>query len=307
MWVWDAPSGTYKDHALSSNIRQEAVRNTQFMKFFRAENGYGKGKGQSITITRFLQLPIAGRVTEQDRLPSGRPAIQTKSVTVSEWGYKTPVTEFEKNLTYFDIMNPIQSMLRDQIEITMDKMCADALKTTPIKFVPLLAGSAFVTNGTAGGNTADKNLDVSDLRALHDYMEDDLNIPKYRNGKYVGILSTKAARGIKNDPEYKDWLSETTAEPFVSGMLRDVEGFTLIETNHHNALAQLVGASTVAGEAVFFGADAGFLATVQSPELRVGIPDDLGRFREVGWVGTLEAGLTWELAAQARVIHLTSA
>ena len=66
------------------------------------------------------------------------------------------------------------------------------------------------------------------------------------------------------------------------------------------------GRADTAGEAVACGADAGFTVGVQSPELRAGIPEELGTFREVGWVGTLEAGLTWELAAQARVIHVTS-
>lgn len=87
-------------------------------------------------------MPIAGRVAEDEQLPSGRPALQTKAITVSEWGFKIEMTEFEKNLTYFDIMNPFQSMLRDQMSITMDKMVADAFKLTPIKFVPLLAGSS---------------------------------------------------------------------------------------------------------------------------------------------------------------------
>lgn len=141
---------------------------------------------------------------------------------------------------------------------------------------------------------------------MRDYLRN-IKVPAYKNGNYVGILSTRAARGIKNDPEYKDWFAPSTFEPFVAGQMKDCEGFTLIETNHLNALSDLVGASTVCGEAVFFGADSTFTAVVQNPELRAGIPQDLGRFREVGWVGTLEAGLTWDQAAQARVMHVTSA
>lgn len=305
-WEWDAPTGTYKDHALSSNIRREAVADAQFMPFFRAESGYGKGKGASITITRVLQLPLAGRVAEMDRLPSGRPAIQTKSLSVSEWGFKIPMTEFEKNLTHFDLSNPFQQMLRDQMRLTQDKMCADALKTTPLRMVPLLAGSTILTGGSFSGNVADKNLDVGDLRTIHDYFRT-LKVPTFRGGKYVGILSTRSARGIKNDPEYKDWLAPTTAEPLMTGQLKDIENFMLIETNHQDALDDLAGTSTVLGEAMFFGADAGFLAVVDQPEIRAGLPEDLGRFREVGWVGTLEAGLTWEVASTARAMYLGSA
>lgn len=306
MWVIDAPTGVYKDHQLSTDIRKEAVAETQFMKFFRPEPGFGVGKGQSVTITRVLQLPIAGRVAETDRLPSGRPAIQTKQVVVSEWGYKVPVTEFEKNLTYYDITNPIQSMLRDQMTITMDSMCAQALRSTPVKIIPKAAGSVVTTNGSPGGNVADKNLDVGDLRVIWDQLRN-LKVPTFRGGKYIGILSTRCARGIKTDPEYKDWLAPQNPDPFFNGYMKDIENFTLLETNALNSMVDLVGTSTVCGEAIFFGADAGFLAVVQNPELRAGLPEDLGRFRELGWVGTLEAALTWDLAAQARAIHVTSA
>lgn len=305
-WTWDAPTGTYKNHALSSNIRREAVADALVMKFLRPESGYGKKRGDTITITRILKLPLAGRVSETDRLPSGRPAIQTKSLTVSQWGFKIPITEFEKNLTHFDLTNPFQQSLREQMALTMDVMSADALKTTPYKFVPLLAGSAFDTV-TPTGSTADKNLDIGDLRQIHDELRGVLKVPSFRNGRYVGILSTRAARGIKNDPEYKDWLAPSTSAPLTTGRLVDVEGFALFESNHTDALADLVGASTTTGEAIFFGADAGFLAVIQNPEIRAGIPEELGTFQEIGWVGTLEAGLTWEVAAQARVIHVDSA
>ena len=304
-WQFDAPSGTFKNHALSTNIRRQAIADVQFMRFLRPEPGYGKKKGESVTITRILSLPLATRVNENDRLPSGRPAIETKQVSVSQWGFKIPVTEFEKNLTYFDIMNPFQAALRDQMSLTMDKMAADALKLTPIKYVPTASGATITTNGSASG-TSDRNLGVQDLRRIHDYLSDDLKVPRYRNGLYVGILSTKAARGIKNDPEYKDWFAPQTSEPFVSGRLRDVEGFALFETNHQDALDQLVGASTTTGEAVFFGADAGGLVRVQDPEIRAGIPEELGTFQEVGWVGTIEAFLVWERASLARAIHVTS-
>lgn len=304
-WTFDAPSGTYKNHALSTEIRRQAIADTQFMKFLRAEPGYGKQKGESVTITRILKLPLATRVGETDRLPSGRPAIETKQVAVSQWGFKIPVTEFEKNLTFFDIMNPFQASLRDQISLTMDKMGADAMKLTQIKYVPTTAGGTFSTNGTAAA-LATRNGGVQDLRRVHDYLYATLKCPKFKNGKYVGIVSNRFARGLKNDPEYKDWQVFHTEQPFISGMLRSVEGFDLYETNHFDAMADLVGSSTVTGEAVFFGADAGGLVRIADPEIRAGIPEELGTFREVGWVGTLEAFLIWEKASLSRVVHVSS-
>lgn len=304
-WTFDAPSGTYKNHALSTDIRRQALAETQFMKFARAEPGYGKGKGESVTITRILALPLAGRVSETDRLPSGRPAIETKQVRVHQWGFKIPMTEFEKHLTHFDLMNVFQQALKDQIRLTMDKMVADAAKLTPIKYTPTAGGGTFVTNGTVA-TLSTRNLGIQDLRRIADQLSGDLKVPRYRNGKYIGILSTAAARGIKNDPEYKDWLAPSTSEPLLTGRLKDVEGFALFETNHFDALDNTAGTSTVLGESIFFGADSLGLVRIIDPEIRAGLPEELGTFREVGWVGTLEAFLTWEQAAQARVIHVTS-
>lgn len=304
-WTFDAPTGTYRNHALSTDIRREAIADVQFMRFMRPEPGFGKRKGESVTITRIMSLPHAARVQENAVLPSGRPAIETKTVGVSQWGFKIPVTEFETHLTHFNLMDPFQQALRDQISLTMDVMCADALKLTPIKYTPTVAGGTFATNGAAAA-LATRNLEVQDLRRIHDRFRQDLKVPKFKNGKYVGILSTRAARGLKNDPEYKDWLAPTTSEPLISGRLKDIEGFALFETNHDEALEDLVGSSTNVGEAIFFGADAGGLVRVMDPEIRAGIPQELGTFREVGWVGTIDAFLTWERPSMARAIHVSS-
>lgn len=304
-WEWHSPSGVYKDHALSGKIRRAAVADAMFAKFARPEPNYGKKRGESITITRILPLPLATRIGEVDRLPSGRPLIETKAIEVSEWGFKTELTQFEQNLTHFDLTNPFQGTLRDQMRLTMDGMIAEAFKSTPYKYIPQAAGGSFDTDGTAS-TQADVNLSIDDLRNIRDELQGTLKCPKFRNGKYIGILSTRAARGIKNDSEYKDWLAPTTSGPLSDSRLRDVEEIMLFETNHFDALDNDIGSGDVLGEAVFFGADAVALAIVEDPELRRGLPEDLGRFVQFGWVGTMEADVVWENADYARCIHVTS-
>jgi len=308
-WQFDAPAGVYKNHTLSTKVRRQALAKTVFFKYLNPEPGFGRKKGESITITRILRLPLANRVAETDRLPSGRPPMETKSVKISEWGYKVPLTGWENDLSSFDLSGEIEGTLRDQIELTMDIMAADVFKLTPIKYTPMSTGFNLTTNGTPTG-TSDRNISVSDLRQIHDYLSGDLKAPAFANGKYVGILSTQAARGLKNDPEYKDWIAPTSSQPLMDGVLKDIEGFTLIETNNfgyeRNALAKFVGTSVTTGEAVFFGADSAGLLEIQSPEIRMGPKEDLGRFWEIGWVGKLEAFHTWEKASLARAVHVTS-
>jgi len=313
-WMWNAPTGTYQNHALSSKIREAAVADSQFMRFLTPEKGYGKGRGASVTITRMHNLPLAGPVSETDRLPSGTPVVDTIQKAVQEWGFKIEGTQFEADLTHFNLQDRRQQKLRDQLRLTMDKMAADAFKLSVLRATGTAAGYngctiADETNpGDATTQTAVVNLDIGHLRAIHDELAGNQKAPPFRNGKYIGILSTRSARGIKSDPEYKDWQAPSTSEPFITGRLKDVENFMLIETNHYDALDNTIGTGDVTGQAVFFGADAGFLAVVRNPELRVGLTEDLGRFREFGWVGTLEAGNTWgDSAANARVCFWDSA
>lgn len=304
-WVLDAPAGVYKNHALSSDIRKEAMYDVQTLKFLRAEPGFGKKKGDTVTITRFMQLPVAGRVGEQDALPQGRPAVNTRSLTVGAWGFKVPVTEFEEMLTSFDLSNYIQQMLRDQMSLTMDLMATTALKKTLFTYTPAVGGGTFQTNGAPGG-VATANLAIADLRLLRDQLRKN-KAPHFRSGKYVGILSTRAARGIKNDPEYKDWIAPQRDDGVVTGLMQpDVEGFELYETNNIYSFLDLLGTSTVCGDAIFFGADPGYTAIVQQPELRAGIPMELGTFREIGWYGVMDADITWDQPSLSRVIKLAS-
>lgn len=306
-WTYDAAAGVYKDHAMSSKIRQAAVADSQFMRFFSPESGYGKGRGASVTITRFHNLPIASRVSEQDRLPTGKPQVTTKQLSVSEWGYKVQMTEFEENLTHFDLKNRTQRALRDQMRLTLDVMCSTALKTTPMKMS--VAGSTLTLNTAGTIGTSSTNMTVDFLGEIFDIMYGDGKVPAWKNGRYVGIISPKVARGLKNDGDFQTWWSRNSGglSEIQKGnnMLPDIQGFDLYVTNNYDALDNTIGSATT-GEAIFFGEDAGFLATVQEPELRAGPKEDLGRFSDVGWVGTIEAGLVWDIASQARVYHWAS-
>ena len=69
-WTFDAPTGTYKNHELSSKLRIASIAQTKFLQFIKPEPGYGKKKGESITITRLsnLVVPSNGRLAENNRI-----------------------------------------------------------------------------------------------------------------------------------------------------------------------------------------------------------------------------------------------
>ena len=55
-WALDAPSGSFKNHLLSADIRYAAISETKFLQFCGRESGYGKHKGESVTITRIKNV-----------------------------------------------------------------------------------------------------------------------------------------------------------------------------------------------------------------------------------------------------------
>ncbi len=309
-WTFDAPSGTFKNHTLSSDLRAAAIEITRFMQFVRPEPGFGKKMGETITITRLadINVPTNARITEGQRIPEDDITLTTVSVTVAEWGRSVPYTNLEQDLSKFEPSNLIQRKLRDQMSRSLDIGAADAFKAGQIKAIPDGTSSiVFDTDGVAS-TTALANLNVFHVERIRDQMFGDLRIPPLDND-YVCIASTKALRGIKDDPTWEEWHKYTGPEVKFNGEVGRLEGIRFIETNHFAALSNSQGSGGVLGEAVFFGEDAVIMAVAEDPELRAEIPADFGRKKSLAWYGILEFLQTWgdsANAGEARVIHLTS-
>jgi N4-gp56 family major capsid protein len=310
-WQYDAPSGVYKNHQMSSKLRMAAIAECKFMQFVTPEEGYGKQKGESITITRVsnITVPTNGRLNEGVEIPQDELVLSTIAITVSEWGRAVPYTSLSTDLSKFDIGNVIQKKLRDQMSLVMDSAAAAAFKTGKIKATPNGIASLNVsTTGTAGA-TATVNLNVYHVSVIRDYMFSTLNIPAYEGGDYMCLASTKALRGLKSDPDWEVWHKYTDPKAKYNSEVGKLEGIRFIEVNNTAALSGSLGTGAVLGEAVFFGDDAVAMAVAQDPELRADQPKDFGRSKNVAWYGVLEFGQIWADSAnagEAKVIHLTS-
>lgn len=310
-WTFDAPTGVFKNHDMSSQLRVAAIAQTKFVQFAKPEPGYGKKKGESVTLTRLSNIaePSDGRLTENQIIPEDDLTLTTIAITVSEWGRSIPYTSLAEDLSVFSIENMIQRKLRDQMSLTVDTAAAAAFKQAKVKAIPTGASSlVFDTDGTAS-TTATANLSMFHVEAIRDYMFGTLNIPPYVDQDYVCLLNTKAKRGIINDPNWEKWHTYTSPDAKFNGELGRVENIRFVEVNHTNALSGSLGTGGVLGEAVFFGDDAVAMAVVMDPELRAAIPGDFGRRQAVAWYGILEYGIVWDTAnpGEARIVHVTSA
>lgn len=309
-WTFDAPSGTFKSHELSSKLRIASIAQTKFLQFIRPEPGYGKKKGETITITRLsnIAVPSNGRISENNRIPEDNIVLTTVAITVAEWGRAVPYTSLSNDLGKFDPESMIQKKLKDQMSLVLDNAGCDAFQTAKIKAEATGSTSInFDTTGTAS-QAAVSNLQVYHVEQIRDYMFSILFIPPYENDDYVGLVSTKAKRGIMNDPAWEIWHKYTDPSSKWNGEIGRLENVRFVEINNTGALSGSIGTGGVCGEAVFFGEDAVVMAVAEDPELRAAIPQDFGRAKSVAWYGILEFGLVWDVATagEAKVVHFTS-
>ena len=281
------------------------------MQFVDVEPGYGRKKGESITITRVsnLALPADGKIPENSRIPEDNLVLTTTQITVSEWARSVPFTSFSDDLSKFNINNIIQRVLMDQMRLILDKAAFDQYKAGQITAVATGVGTIqFTTNGTPSSAAA-ANLNVFHVEAIRDFMNSDLNIPPFSSDDYICLVSTKAKRGIMNDPAWEPWHRYTNPEAKFNSEIGRLENTRFVEVNNTNSLLGAIGTAGVAGEAVFFGADAVTMAVAEDPELRAKIPDDYGRAQGVAWYGILEFGNVWgdsANAGEARTVFFTS-
>ena len=308
-WKFDAPTGTYKNHELSVMLWEAAVENSIFVDHVRPVDGFGKNAGESITLTRVRNVtePTSATLDETLRIPEDDFALSVRQITVTELGRAVPYTSLSLDFSEYDLENPIQRKLRDQMRLVLDTKAAIEFKNAKVKYVPTGATTNNITTNGTPGATATSNMNIFHVEAIRDFMFDTLNVPPLENDDYLGIFRTLGLRGIKNDTEWKTWHQYTDPQAKYNGEVGRIEGVRFIESNHAKALGK-IGTASVLGEGVVFGEDAVALAEAMSPELRAAIPGDFGRSRAVAWYGILEFGIVWDTGNQgeARVVHVAS-
>ena len=307
-WQFDAPSGTYKSHAMSKRLFEAAVENSKFADHVIPIDGFGKKKGESVTLTRIASLaePTSGVLLEGERIPEDAFSITTTSITVSEFGRAVPYTSLMDDLSHIDYENAVQRQLRKQLTLTLDTLFASAFKTAKVKYVPTGATAATITTNGTPGTAALVNMNIYHVEEIVDYLVDTLYVDPIGDD-FIGIFRRLGIRGIKRDADWEEWHKYTDPSAKFTGEVGRIEGMRFIETNHNNALGK-IGSSSVLGEGVCFGQDGVAVAEAESPELRAAIPGDFGRAKAVAWYGILQAGIIWDTgnAGEAKIMHVSS-
>jgi N4-gp56 family major capsid protein len=314
-WTYDATSGVYKNHQLSGQLLKVAAREWKFVQFTEKEKAFGAHKGESITLVYYKPLsdPTTSQLTEDIRIPIDQLTMGKQTITIKEWGRGVEFTSLADDLSTFSPRDGAQKGLVDQMKQAMDVAASDQFMGTDAKvcFIPTsLTGGTWDTDGTPS-TTATVNITKNHISAIRDYMAKDLHIPFYSGDTWVGLLSTKALRGLKDDKVLESWNMYLQKGDFLyRGEVGMVENVRFVEVTNDAALSNSIGSGNILGEGVIFGEDAVARIEVEFPHLRADMnyQGDFGRRKAVAWYGTVAFGVKFPTATdrEARIVKIVS-
>ncbi|MDH5666558.1 MAG: hypothetical protein OEY86_00925 [Nitrospira sp.] len=311
-WTPDISAGVSRNHALSSELRFASIAETLVVQFAKPEPGFGPHQGDTVTIQRIRNTaePTSAILSQAGKVPIDPLAMSTRSITVNEFGRGIGYTQKVQLLNKFDPENAIQKTLKKQMKSTIDTVAGAAVKNGQIRFGPTSAiAGTFTTDAGVTSVTGTHNMTVAHVKLIRDYMRKTLHVDPYQGQVYMVLASTKACRGVKDDPEFHSWRQYLRpGDVFFNAEVGEIEKCRFVEIDHDNVLTER-GTNSAVGEAVFFGDDILALAEVEAPELRAAIAADFGRQHAVAWYGLLGFANTWGDSAsdgEARSVYFTS-
>jgi len=214
-----------------------------------------------------------------------------------------PFTLKAQTLAEVQVPDIVKTVLRNDMAKVLDSAAATQFKTSDYKAT--ITNTATTTFGSAAAAVATSNGSMSDknVRDVVDKMKT-LNIPRYDGSNYICIASTNSIRGLYDYFEAK--IMQTSSEPMAVGEIGKYYGTRFIEET--NVLSNVLGSSSVDGEAVFFGADAVREGIAIPEEIRIDLPKDFGRDQGIAWYYLGGFVKTWDFTtdAETRIIHVTS-
>lgn len=307
-WTPAADGGYFANPKLSKKLRHATQPLLKFRQMVRPVDSFGKGQGDTVDYDKVSNVATAGgKIGEQQKMPETKYTIRRGQIIVDEWGNSVPYTGKLELLSEFNIANPTQKAIRDDMAKTIDAGIATEAKLTPITYTPTSAAAG--TWNTAGSPAASGvNMNLFHLKEVVDYAIE-ANMPPATggpDGDYVLIATQKLIRSLLDDPEFIDVAKYARAEKVLQGEIGRVYRTRILLTTHTSALTKKN--SSTMGEGMFFGDDAMVEAIALPEELRAKTPDDYGRSKGIAWymLGNFKLTYDYTTDGEFRAIYITT-
>ncbi len=311
-WAVSADGGYMANPTLSKKLRHAAQPMMKVRAQARPMDAFGKGMGDTYDFDKVSNVNTAGRaIGETERIPVTKFVIRKASMTIAEYGNSIEWTGKLATLSQFDLTDPTQLAMRNDMAKVLDVNCATEFKTTKMAYIPTAAATgSFETDGAPISATATVPLNLFHLKEIVDRAITDLVPPAVggEDGDYVLVTQRKSIRGLVDDSEFQEWTKYTEGPKRLNGEIGRIYRTRIVETTHSGALTTK-GTGSALGEGLFIGSDAVAEAVAIPEELRSKIPDDYGRVKGLAWYYLGGWKNIWDLTTDGeyRTIHITSA
>ena len=308
-WQISADGGYLANPRISERLRFVTQPLMKFRQFVRPEPGFGKKKGDTLLFDRVSNVATAGGpISELENMPETNVTFTQGSLVVKEYGNSIPWSGKLEDLSEFDVENIWLRALRDDAAKTLDKQVAGQFVATNLTYVPTGTDSAPTDSFDSGGvaHAAARNISTFDVKEIVDNMKSPYLVPFYDGENYMAIVSVKAGRRIKDDPDFEDAVKYGDPERLFTGEIGRYYGVRFVEET--NYLSSTLGTQTFNGSAVFFGADPVIEGIVVPLEMRMKIPTDYGRDKGLAWYFLGGWQITWSTSnnGEVKVVYVTS-
>lgn len=317
-WTMAADGGHFANPRLSSKLRYINTAQYVFRQFTRPEPGFGKQRGETIDFDKVSMASTqGGQIGEFQDIPETKFSITKDALRVTEWGNSIPWTGKLETLSEFNPQQPVQKVIMNDQKLVLDIAVATELKTSKLCYIPTGPTAAtWDVDGTAStAGTANFNYfhlkEMVDAARTGEFGSGNTGkiIPQFPDGKYVIVLTTKAKRGLFDDPEFQEAAKFSYPRKLLNGeiMQETVYDCRFVITDNSSALSNSKGSSSI-GEALLLGDDAIVEGVALKEELRYKLAVKYGRDKGLAWYAMLGFKKPWDYVddGEEHIIRFTS-
>jgi N4-gp56 family major capsid protein len=297
---------------LSEKIRSAAQPEFKLRQFADVKQEFGKGVGDTWNFGKTGNvLTQGGTLIETNTIPETSYRTVQGTGSVTEYGNSVPFTGKMESLGQFSVSAITEQKLKDdQVKVLESAAAAQFVATEFVAVCSQTNSVVFTTNGTATA-TATANLTAFNVRAIKKFMKKKL-IPGYSGGDYMCVASVESIGGMMEDVASAGWVTvgqytPTFAANIMNGEVGKYDGVRFMEETGY--FSNAIGASSLYGQAVFFGSDCVYEAVVVPEEIRVKNSTDYGRDMGLAWYALLGFKKVWDYSVdvEQHIVFVTSA
>lgn len=307
-WL-SSPDGAYfSNDKLSSDLLAKAQPQYRFRQFTTRKNEFGKGEGQTLLFDKVFDVENAGgQIAEGQPIPRTGFKIRQARCTAVPYGNSIPWTEEFENFSEFDVRDPIQSRLIDDMAKTLDKAVEKEFRATKVTYTPL-ASDGWSWNMTGGKGTGDsRKLKLLDVKNIVDALKSGVYTnssgtvagtaapcPAFDGQNFMAVLSTGGCRELMDDNDWDEAARFGDPQRLWDGEVGRMYRTRFVEENH---ILEQGHESNTSAQGYIFGKETVMETRVVPEEIRRGIPGDFGRDRALAWYALLGHKIMWEFDA----------